>query len=259
MAIDFLFENNLAQIILNRPEKSNALDCEMIVDLIDDLNQLAQQKNCRVLLLMGEGEHFCAGADLVWMQKMATASREVNRQDAYLLGTLLQKIYLLHCPVIALVHGKTFGGGMGLIAASDMVIAADNAEFAFPETRIGLCPSVVSPYVIGVIGERAARYYFLTGEIFSVQRAFELGLVQQIVNQKNLLQAGKTLANKILLNSPRALTATKKLITQVVTEPISDELSRLTAEHLAVVRHSKDAQEGMAAFFAKRKPNWSEV
>jgi len=259
LTIDFLEEKNIARLTLNRPEKRNALDREMILLLLNYLDKLAKQKTCRVLFLQAKGNDFCAGADLAWMQKMSSESLEVNRQDAYLLAALLQKIYLLHCPVVALVQGAVMGGGMGLIAASDMVVAADNAEFAFPEVKIGLCPSVVSPYVIKIIGERAARYYFLTGEKFSAARAFELGLVQQIVAENNLINTAELFAKRILSNSPRAITATKKLIEQVAAEEISDQLSRVTAEHLAVMRQSPDAREGIAAFFAKRKPSWSEV
>ncbi|MDX1900627.1 MAG: enoyl-CoA hydratase-related protein [Gammaproteobacteria bacterium] len=251
--------NGVTWLTLSRPDKRNALDGHTVVEWIDHLDALAKKNHLRLLVINGEGQDFCAGADLAWMQKMAQESDEVNQADAFLLASLFRKIDIMPCPVLTLVQGKVLGGGMGIVAASDMVIAADNTTFAFPEARMGLSPSVVSPYIIRLIGERAARYYFFTAESFSAERAFELGMVQQVVSDHALLKSAEVVIEKILKNSPHALRESKKLIQSVAKQTVSDELTHMTSTHLATMRLSPDAQEGINAFFAKRKPVWVEV
>jgi len=243
-------------ITLNRPEKRNALDGIFIQEWITVLQQIERDPSVRVVLMNANGEHFCAGADLAWMQKMAHCSQAENIDDAMQLANLLKIIHQFSKPVIGLIHGATMGGGLGVIASCDMVIATTDSVFCFSETKMGLAPSVISPYVVSVIGERLARYYFLTAEKFNVQTATELTLVQQVVSKTELLEAGLILSKKLLNNSPHALAEVKKIIPLVARNSISEKTIQMTAEHLASMRASKDAQEGLKAFLEKRSPVW---
>lgn len=243
-------------LTLNRPEKRNALDGYLIQEWIEKLQEIENDKSIRIVIINGNGEHFCAGADIAWMQKMADCSHDENVNDALQLAHLLKIISQFSKPVIGLVHGATMGGGLGVIACCDMVIAAANAVFCFSETKIGLTPSVISPYVLPVIGERMARYYFLTAEKFDSKIAAELDLVQQIVPMETLQDAGLTLAKKLLNNSPHALSEAKKLIDHIGKSSFSDMTVKWTAEHLAFMRSSEDAKEGLKAFLEKRSPVW---
>ena len=249
-------DKEIGLLTLNRPEKRNALDGVMIHEWITVLQKMAKDKKIRVVILAGNGEHFCAGADIAWMQKMAKSTHVENVQDAMQLAILLKTIYTFPKPIIGLVQGAVMGGGLGVIACCDIVLAADNAVFCFSEAKMGLTPSVISPYVIPVIGERAARYYYLTAEKFAVQQALELKLIQQIVTPVKLSATGLTLARTLLQNSPHALIEAKKLIRYIAAEKFSDKLIQFTAEHLADMRVFDDAKEGLNAFLEKRAPVW---
>lgn len=246
----------VCQITLNRVEKRNALNAELIAEWHEALNTAATDKKVRLIVFAGNGDHFCAGADLAWMKKIATYSHAENVEDAMKLATLLRAIFICKKPTMALVQGAVMGGALGVLAACDMAFAASDAVFCFSETKIGLTPSVISPYVIPVIGERAAKYYYLTAEKFTAANALELGLVQQVVEKADLMGEGFALAEKILLNSPQALLEAKKLIRHVARHKYSSGLVEFTAEHLAMIRVSADAQEGFEAFLEKRMPVW---
>jgi len=243
---------SICLLTLNRPEKRNALNGPMIQEWMQALQKIADDASIHVVILNGNGEHFCAGADMAWMQKMAQASHEENVNDALQLARLLERIYTFPKPIIGLVHGAVMGGGLGVIACCDMVIAASNSVFCFPETKIGLTPSVISPYILSVMGERSARYYFLTAESFDSHIATKLKLVQQIAPLEKLFDTGLMLAKNILKNSPHALFEAKKITRHAV----SEEKIKMTAEHLASMRTSRDAQEGLNAFLEKRSPVW---
>src|SRR3990167_3643927 len=184
------YEDEISIITLNRPEKRNALDGTLLQAWQAILEDIASNKKIRVVILKGNGAHFCAGADIAAMQKIAKCSEDENVQDAMQLANLLKTIYTFPKPVVALVQGAVMGGGLGVIACCDIVIAADNAAFCFSEAKMGLTPSVISPYIIPLIGERAARYYYLTAEKFAVQQALELKLIQQIVTPVKLYATG---------------------------------------------------------------------
>jgi len=243
-------------VTLNRPEKRNALDGAVIQELIHVLKKISDDKHVRLVIFNGNGEHFCAGADIAWMIKMAEQTHTENVQDAMQLAILLKLIYEFPKPTIGLIHGASMGGGLGITACCDIVVAADNSVFCFSEAKMGLTPSVISPYVIPVIGERAARYYFLTAEKFTVAKAVQLHLVQHVVSLERLFPTGLTLAQDLLKNSPNALFEAKKLIQRVARQHIPEELIQITSEHLATMRASSDAREGLKAFLEKRAPVW---
>jgi methylglutaconyl-CoA hydratase len=250
-------KNAIATVTLNRPGKRNALDNLVIKELISAFEQCMEDNKIGVILLNANGDHFCAGADIGWMRVAAQMSFEENKKDTMLLTTLLQKIY--HCPkpVITLVHGATLGGGLGLIAASDIAIASDTSVFAFSEVKIGITPSVISPYIIEAIGARMTRYYFLTADRFDADTALRLQLIHQVVDRGQLLEAGIAIAEGMLLSSRHALKEAKKLIHHVTGEKINAHLAELTAEHLANIRTTPEGREGLLSFVEKRPPNWS--
>jgi methylglutaconyl-CoA hydratase len=249
--------DQIATLTLNRAEKRNALNAAFIQEISQALTQLLHQETVRVLIIKANGESFCAGADIAWMQKMTTASQTENEEDAQLLADLLYQLYTFPKPVIVLAQGITMGGGLGLLAVADIAIATKNAVFAFSEVKIGITPSMISPYVIAAIGARAAHYYFLTGERFSAEEAHRIGLVHRVTPSDALMSAGLSIADVLLQNSPAAVTAAKKLIHSISHEKINEELAQKTAEHLADRRASYDAKEGLQAFLEKRIPHWT--
>jgi methylglutaconyl-CoA hydratase len=257
MTIAVSVQEGIATVTLDRPEKRNAMNAALIHDLAETLKKLASEKDVRVLILNGNGEHFCAGADIDGMRKIAESSDGDNRQDARQLAMLMQMIYRFPKPVIALAHGATLGGGLGLVAAADIAIAANNASFGFSEVKIGIVPSVISPYVLAAIGERAARYYFLTAERFHATEAHRLGLVHQVVDPSALFSTALTVAGLLLKNSPAAIKEAKFLIQHVSHHELTDDLIQFTADHLAKMRKTPDAREGLQAFLDKRAPEWS--
>lgn len=250
--------NGVTTVTLNRPDKRNAMNGHFIKELLHVLHSLRDDHETRILMICGNGEHFCAGADIQWMQTLAESSLEANEDDAQLLADLMYGLYAFPKPTIVLAQGATMGGGLGLLAACDIAVGANNAMFGFSEVKIGIAPSTISPYVIAAIGERAAHYYFLTGERFNADEAMRIGLLHRVVAAEALLETGKTIANTLLQNSPQALTAAKQLIRYVAKQKITEELGQKTAEHLANLRSSNEALEGLRAFVEKRAPMWVE-
>lgn len=242
-------------ITLNRPEKRNAMHRPLITELFSALNQFADG-DTRVVIIHGNGDCFCAGGDIAWMQKIATGSEDENYDDAQLLADLLYQLYTFPKPIIVLAHGATMGGGLGLIAAADIAVATKSSNFSFSEVKIGITPSMISPYVIAAMGERAAHYYFLTGDRFNADEAHRLGLIHVLTDDDALMSVGMTLANTLIQNSPKALRAAKQLIQHVAKEHITVALAQETAEHLAELRATPEAQEGLRAFLEKRKAKW---
>lgn len=248
--------NHIASITLNRPEIHNAFDDALIKELTETLEQIHQDDDIRIVLLQANGKSFSAGADVNWMQRMADYDEKQNYQDSLALAKLMQILYSLKQPTIAVVQGAAFGGGVGLVACCDIAIASDAASFCLSEVKIGLIPAVISPYVIAAIGERHARRYFLSAERFDAKQALAMGLVSEIVSSDDLTATATALAETILKNSPQAVSQAKQLIAQVANSSIDKQLIDYTAKEIAKIRVSPEGQEGLQAFLAKRKPNW---
>lgn len=246
----------IAYVELNRPEVKNAFNDILLKDLAVTFQQLAQDDSCRVVILSGAGEFFCAGGDLNWMKSFANVTPEENQADANRLATLLDLLNRFPKPIIGQVHGGAMGGGVGLVSVCDIVVAADQTIFALPEVKIGLIPAVISLYVIGKIGASAARRYFLTGERFLASEALRLGLIHEVVNADRLSARTEELARELLSSGPAAVAACKEFIWKVGEEFPDHALQKAAAEVIAELRASPEGQEGMKAFLEKRKPNW---
>ena len=247
-----------ATLWLNRPEKNNAFNAEMIRELILALDAVGEDKSLRFLLLRGRGKHFCAGADLAWMQASAKLDYNANLNDARELAELMYNLNGLKIPTLAVVQGAAFGGAVGLVSCCDMAIGADDALFSLSEVRIGLAPAVISPFVVQALGERAARRYALTAERFSGSRARELGLLAEVYPAAELDAQVEDWVNNLLLNSPQAMQASKDLLREVATGVLSPNLRRYTENAIARIRVSAEGQEGLSAFLNKRTPAWQE-
>jgi len=249
--------DGVATIRMNRPEVHNAFDDALIAALTSELRRLDRSLLARIIVLAANGKSFSAGADLNWMRRMAKYSREENLRDALALADLMRTLDGMGKPTIAQVQGAAFGGGVGLVACCDIAIASTEAAFCLSEVRLGLIPSVISPYVIAAIGERAARRYFLTAEHFDAVEARRLGLVHEVVEGVALDDTVAKIAGQLLKGGPRALAAAKKLIADVSRRPMDDGLSAETARRIAAIRVEPEGQEGLAAFFDKRSPDWT--
>lgn len=249
--------NQVATVILNRPQTHNALDDIMVAELTQAIKSLEENNEVRIIVLKSNGQSFCAGANLQWMQQMAKASKAENLQDAQRLAELMHTLYACKKPTVALVQGAVFGGGIGLVACCQIVIAAKEASFCFSEVKLGLIPAVISPYVINAIGSRQARSYFLTAEIFDADTAFRLGLCQHVVENETLEAYGAQLIDRMLLNAPQAMQEVNLFLNQTFASPISAITIEKTAKKIAELRTSTEGQEGIAAFLEKRKPHWT--
>lgn len=244
-------------VTLARADRHNAFDETMIAELSEAVGAMARAPGVRVVVISSTGKSFCAGADLAWMQRAAHYGLEENRRDAERLARMLEAVANCPKPVIARVQGPAYGGGVGLIAACDIAIATFETKFALTEVKLGLIPAVISPYVIAAIGDRAARRYMLTAEVFSAAEAYRLGLIHEMVANEAALDAAiAELVAAVQKNGPAALAETKALIAAVAGRPIDEAVIQDTVARIARVRASDEGREGIAAFLAKRKPNW---
>jgi methylglutaconyl-CoA hydratase len=255
--IDYALDGRVARATLDRPNVRNAFNEVLIRELNELLVSVEEEGEARALVLTGRGKAFCAGADLHWMGKMRDFTYEENLEDSLELARLMRRLYTFPVPTIAAVNGASIGGGNGLVAACDIVISADTAVFSLSEVKLGLVPSCIGPYVIKRIGERAARELFLTGERITAERAREVGLVNEVVKPGDLESRVEEILSRLLTSGPEALKHAKELIENVPGMSL-DEAERYTAEMIAKLRVSPEAQEGMAAFFERRKPGWVE-
>lgn len=249
-------ERGVVTITLNRPEKCNAFDDQMITELTDALQTSGNNPKTRVVILAAAGKTFSAGADLDWMKRMGSYSYDENLSDAKLLSTLLKVLYELSVPTIAKIQGSAFGGALGLIICCDIAVATTNSKLCFSETKIGLIPATISPYVIQAIGTRQTQRYFLSAETINPHQALTLGLIHEAVDETELDSAIERVTQNLLSNSPAAMCAVKKLIQDIGHRPIDDKSRLETCKRLAEIRVSDEGQEGLSAFLEKRHPDW---
>ena len=248
-----------ATLVLNRPEVHNAFDPELTRELTAALKKLDADKKVRAVTLMGAGKSFCAGADITHMKASAKFSKAQNFKTAQESAEMFAAIYNLSKPTIACVHGAVRGGGMGLVAACDIAIAARTATFRLSEVKIGVIPSMISPYVIAAIGARHARRYFVSGEEFDAGEAWRIGLIHDIVEEAELhARVGGMLAH-LYSSGPGAMAAAKKLIPLSSHANIDKAILDETSRRIADIRATPEGQEGLSAFLEKRKPKWAEA
>jgi methylglutaconyl-CoA hydratase len=248
--------DTVALVALNRPDVHNAFDETLIAELTEALEALDAERSVRAVVLLGAGRSFCAGADLNWMRRMASYGKAENLADARGLARLLATLAGLRKPTIARVHGNAFGGGVGLVACCDIAIAAQEASFALSEAKLGLIPATIGPYVVEAIGARHARRYFLTAERFCAAEAYRIGLVHDIVPLPELDARVNEVLGDLILAGPAAQAEAKALIRNVAHRPIDAAVVDQTARHIAAVRASPEAREGVAAFLDKRAAAW---
>ena len=248
-------KNHIITIWLNRPEVHNAFNRIMLGELVDILEWIKNNENVRVIIFTGEGKSFSAGADLNWMQEIINYTYQENLKDSELISKVFYLIYTWPKPVIAAINGAAIGGGMGFVGASDIVIASDQARFSLSEVRIGLVPSCISPYLFRKVGEGVLKELFISGQRFDAEKALRINLINYVVEQNRLLEFAQEKARELLECGPNAISICKKLFLEV---PEMDLLTAYdyTAELIAKMRISEEAQEGMKAFLGKRKPNW---
>jgi len=246
----------VATLTLSRPDKHNAFDDALIAELDRALRQVEGDDAVRLLVLAAEGKSFSAGADLNWMRRMADYSEDENFEDAMRLADMLQRLDELRKPTIARVQGHAFGGGVGLVACCDVAVAAQPAKFCLSEVRLGLMPSIISPFVVRAIGAREARRYFQTAERFDAAEALRIGLVHRTVAPEALDEVVAGIIDALLQGGPEAQAAAKDFIALNDAAPINKELLRDAARRIANLRASDEGREGVSAFLEKRAPGW---
>lgn len=254
--LEITVADKVATITLNRPQLRNAFNETAIADLTMAFDEASQDRDVRAIVLAANGPAFCAGADLNWMKKMAGYSAAENEADALRLADMLRTIYYSPKPVVAKVQGDCYAGGMGLVAACDIVVAAEGVNFCLSEVKLGLIPATISPYVIKAMGDQASRRYFLTAERFDAREAHRLGLAHEVVPADQLDAKVAEIVKAVSGNSPNAVREAKALVRDIAGLPIDDVLLADTAGRIAAIRASEEGREGVAAFLDKRKPAW---
>ncbi len=248
--------NGVAKLTFENRERRNAMNDQFIGELTRAMGTLGADHDVRAIILAAEGSAFCAGGDLNWMRRAADYDWDENVADIRALGEMLQAINETPKPVIARVQGSAFGGGVGMLCACDIVLAVPAAKFSLSETRLGLIPGVISPFVLGALGPRQARRYALTGEVFDAATACEIGLVHQVLPESELDRAVEMLIVNIKKGGPKAVAGSKSLMRQIAWRPIDDALIDETASLIAEVRAGAEAKEGVSAFLEKRTASW---
>lgn len=251
-----LREGPVARLRLNRPRLHNAFDATVIAALTGALDAVMRDVDVRIVVLEAEGDSFSAGADLNWMRGMAAAGEDENRQDALALARLMRMLDELPKPTIARVQGAAFGGGVGLVACCDIAIGTSNAKFGLTESRLGLLPAVISPYVIDAIGPREARRWFATAELFDATTALRIGLLHEVVGEEALDAAVQQQIDLLLRAGPVAASEAKRLVRRVAAHAGREHHDADNADLIARLRVSPEGQEGIGAFLEKRKPVW---
>lgn len=246
----------VATITLQRPEVRNAFSDEVIAEITAAFQAMASSAEVRAVVLAATGPAFCAGADLNWMRRMADYTRDENLADAGALAEMLRVIYECPKPTIARIQGDVYAGGMGLVAACDMAVSVDTANFCLSEVKLGLIPATISPYVIRAMGARAAHRYFLTAERFDAKEAHRIGFVHEVVSAEQLDAKVADITNALVSASPNAVRSCKNLVQDVAGQGIEAPLIARTVEGIADIRASREGREGVQSFLQKRKPFW---
>ena len=247
----------VATVVLDRPDKHNAFNDQVIREIQDAFTDVGGDDNVRVILLVANGKSFCAGADTNWLKASIDLTEQENFDDAYEIARMLRVVDTVPKPTVALVQGAVMGGGAGLVAACDFAVSMADAFFAMSEVQLGLIPAAVSPYVVAAMGVREARRYFLTAERFSAGEALRIGLVHEVVADRARLDAARDrIVGQLLSCSPGAIAASKDLIRAVTRNYVDDEMMKDTAQRISRQRTSDEGQEGLASFLEKRAPNW---
>jgi methylglutaconyl-CoA hydratase len=247
----------VARVTLDRPAIRNAFDDALIAALTKALRELDADGAVRAVVLAGSGAAFCAGADLNWMKRMAAYGYEQNLADAQALAGMLRTLDRMAKPTVARVHGPAFAGGVGLVAACDIAIGVPEAKFCLSEAKLGLSPATISPYVVRAMGERMARRYFLTAEVFDGTEAARIGLLSGLVAQEKLDAEVDGILRHLTQGGPQAMTKIKDLIRAVSAGAVDDAMIGDTAQRIAEIRVSPEGREGIASFLEKRKPSWN--
>jgi methylglutaconyl-CoA hydratase len=248
-------EDGVATITLARPELHNAFNETLIDELSRCITGLGTDDNVRLIILTGDGKSFCAGADINWMKSMVEYSHEENLRDSQALADMFKIIDECPKPVVGKINGAAFGGGVGLVAVCDVAVAADNTRFSFSEVKLGIVPSVISPYVIPRIGPGHARKLFITGERFDAETAHQIGLVHRVVFPEELDSAVAEVVGFLMENGPTAMHEVKLLVAKWQ-EMDKDQFRKYTVDKIAELRTSPEGKDGLTAFLEKRKPLW---
>ena len=246
----------VARVTLDRPQIRNAFDDALISALTSALRELDADAGVRAVVLAGNGPAFCAGGDLNWMKRMAGYGYGENLQDAQALADLMKTLDRMRKPTIARVHGPAYAGGVGLVAACDIAIGVPEATFCLSEAKLGLSPATISPYVVRAMGERMARRYFLTAEVFDASEALRIGLLTAVSPSEKLDGEIEEILRHLMQSGPQALVKIKDLIRTVTAGPVDDAMIADTAKRIAEIRVSPEGREGVASFLEKRKPSW---
>jgi methylglutaconyl-CoA hydratase len=254
--LELRFDAGVSTVTLNRPEVRNAFNDEVIAEMTAVFKELGERPEVRCVVLAANGTAFCAGADLNWMKRMAGYSRDENLADAGALANMLRVLYRCPKPTIARVQGDVYAGGTGLVAACDIAVSVDTAQYCLSEVRLGLIPATISPYVIRAMGPRAAHRYFLTAERFSAAEALRIGFVHEVVKADALDAKVGEISRALVQAGPAAVKASKALVQDVAEKDITQLLVDRTVQGIADIRASDEGREGILSFLGKRKPNW---
>ncbi len=248
--------DGITTLWLNRPDVRNAFNKTMIAEIIECVESIEHDENVLALIIRGRGKIFCAGADINWMKSFSKLTYEEDYQENIRLAQLFYMLYTFRKPTVAIAHGASFGGGNGLLAACDIAYCSQNTIFSFSEVKLGIVPATISPYVIKRTGEFNARELMLTGRRFKCKEAYNKGLINHIANSENLEDELIQLTNEFKSSSPQAMASTKELIFNITKHRNFNDTIDYTARMIADARASEEGQEGMSAFFEKRKPSW---
>ncbi len=246
----------VAEVILNRPQVRNSLNAELLSELTDVFSGLRRQRDLRCVVLRALGSDFCAGADANWLKEGGRLTAAEGARDARKFAEMLDAVDICPVPVIAAAQGGVFGGGLGLLAAADIALVADNAKLCFSECRLGIMPAVISCWVLPKIGAANARRYYLTAEVFGAHDALRMGLVSEVVAAGDLSDKTETVVADILRCGPEAVRAAKRVIPQLIAARMKKRVD-LATKTLSQLRSSPEGQEGLSAFLEKRTPKWS--